>query len=154
MTLDSVDKRILRLMQEQGRLSNRELAEKVSLSPSPCWRRLKELEAAGVITGYAALLNPDALDLGLMAFTHVSLDNHHPETLSEFHGAVTDWPEVLECHMTSGDHDYTLKVVSKDLAAYQQFLSKKLMTVPGVRTVNTSFSLGRHKMTTALPVAP
>ena len=152
MKLDSTDKRILRVMQENGRLSNRELAEKVSLSPSPCWRRLRDLETNGVIRGYAALLDPDALDLGLMAFTHVSLDNHHPETLKVFHDSVTEWSEVLECHMTSGEHDYTLKVLTKDLADYQGFLSNKLMPIKGVRTVNTSFSLQRYKMTTALPV--
>ena len=152
MELDKTDKRILEVLQREGRLSNRELAEKVSLSPSPCWRRLKELESQGVIMGYVAMLEPDALGLGVMAFTHVSLDNHHPETLKEFHRAIMDCPEVLECHMTSGDHDYTLKVVAKDLASYQSFLSRQLMGVKGVRSVNSSFCLRQHKLTTALPV--
>ncbi|MEM7280125.1 MAG: Lrp/AsnC family transcriptional regulator [Pseudomonadota bacterium] len=152
MELDKTDKRILGLLQRVGRLSNRELAAKVSLSPSPCWRRLKELESQGFIKGYAAMLDPEALGLGVTAFTHVSLDNHHPATLKEFHGAIMDCPEVLECHMTSGDHDYTLKVIAKDLASYQSFLSQRLMSVKGVRSVNSSFCLKQHKLTTALPI--
>jgi len=146
------DVQILDVLQQQGRISNRELAERVGLSPSPCWRRVRALEEAGVIEAYVALLEPRALGLSVFAFAHVSLTDHHPESVEAFDRAIRDAPEVLECYMTSGEHDYMLKVVAADMAGYERFLSERLLALAAVRTVNTGFVLKRKKHTTALPL--
>ena len=145
MALDEFDLRILHEIQADGRISNRALAEKVSLSASPCWRRLRELEQKGIVRGYAALLNPAQVGLNVLAFAHVSLENHHADTVAQFDQAIADSPEVLECHSTSGEYDYILKIVVSDIAAYEAFLSGKLLQIPAVRTVNTRFSLRQKK---------
>ncbi len=146
------DIEILEILQTDGRVSNRDLAARVALSPSPCWRRVRALEDAGVIERYVALLAPDKLGLAVIAFAHVSLTDHHPQTVEEFDAAVARAPEVLECYMTSGEHDYMLKVITADMASYEHFLSEKMLRLPSVRTVNTGFVLRRKKYTTALPL--
>lgn len=146
------DVEILEVLQADGRISNRDLAAKVALSPSPCWRRVRTLEEDGVIERYVALLAPEKLDLAVIAFAHVSLTDHHPESVEEFDAAVDRAPEVLECYMTSGEHDYMLKVITADMASYEHFLSDKMLRLPSVRTVNTGFVLRRKKYTTALPL--
>ena len=152
MNLDRSDIAILEALQQDGRLSNRDLAKKVSLSPSPSWRRLRALEEAGVISHYAAVVNREKVGLSIMGFAHVSLHDHRAETVKKFDRAIMGAPQVLECHWTSGDHDYMLKVVAPDMAAYQEFLSEYLLKIGVVRTVNTSFVLKRQKSTTALPL--
>ena len=152
MKLDKADIAIIEALQNDGRLSNRELAKKVSLSPSPSWRRLRALEEAGVISHYAAVVNREKVGLTIMGFAHVSLHDHRAETVRKFDRAIMGAPQVLECHSTSGDHDYMLKVVAPDMAAYQEFLSEYLLKIGVVRTVNTSFVLKRQKSTTALPM--
>ena len=152
MNLDRSDIAILEALQQDGRLSNRDLAKKVSLSPSPSWRRLRALEEAGVISHYAAVVNREKVGLSIMGFAHVSLHDHRAETVKKFDRAIMGAPQVLECHSTSGDHDYMLKVVAPDMAAYQEFLSEYLLKIGVVRTVNTSFVLKRQKSTTALPL--
>jgi DNA-binding Lrp family transcriptional regulator len=152
MNLDRSDIAILEALQRDGRLSNRDLAKKVSLSPSPSWRRLRALEEAGVISHYAAVVNREKVGLSIMGFAHVSLHDHRAETVKKFDRAIMGAPHVLECHSTSGDHDYMLKVVAPDMASYQQFLSEYLLKIGVVRTVNTSFVLKRQKSTTALPL--
>ena len=152
MNLDRSDIAILEALQEDGRLSNRELAKKVSLSPSPSWRRLRALEDDGVISHYAAVVNRDKVGLSIMGFAHVSLHDHRAETVRKFDQAILVAPHVLECHSTSGGHDYMLKVVAPDMASYQEFLSEYLLKIGVVRTVNTSFVLKRQKSTTALPL--
>ncbi len=153
MLLDRFDIAILREIQADGRISNRDLAERVGLSPAPCWRRLRGLEENHVISGYAALLDSEKLGLTIVAFAHISLENHHARTVSEFDRAVQSSNEVLECYMTSGEYDYMLKVLAADMSHYEQFLSDVLMQIPAVRNVSTSFALRHKKLTTALPLS-
>ncbi len=152
MLIDRNDIAILQQLQCNGRTSNRELAEKINLSPAPCWRRLRMLEESGVIDHYAAILNPIKVGLSIVAFAHISLENHHANTVAEFDEAIQQAPEVLECYMTSGEYDYMLKVVTKDMPAYELFFSTVLMQISVVRNVSTSFSLKHKKLTTALPL--
>ena len=150
--LSKQDVAILRHLREDGRISNRDLANQVSLSPSPCWRRVRALEEQQVIRGYTALLDPEKLGLRVVAFAHVSLVDHHPPTVARFDQKISEAPEVLECFMTSGDHDYMLKVLTRDMSSYQDFLSEKLLSLDCVRTVNTSFALKQKKLSTRLPL--
>jgi DNA-binding Lrp family transcriptional regulator len=152
MKLDKPDISILEALQKDGRLSNRDLAKKVSLSPSPSWRRLRAMEDAGVISHYAAVLDREQVGLSIMGFAHVTLHDHRPENVKKFDRAILGAPQVLECHATSGEHDYMLKVVAPDMASYQDFLSDYLLKIGVVRTVNTSFVLKQQKSTTALPL--
>jgi DNA-binding Lrp family transcriptional regulator len=149
---DKYDIAILRELLRDGRLPNRTLAERVALSAAPCWRRVRALEAAGTIRGYAARLNPAAVGLNILAFAHVSLENHHPESVKPFDRIVSAAPEVLECYMTSGDYDYILKITAPDMASFERFLSNVLLRIPSVRTVNTRFVLRRQKETAELPL--
>ena len=152
MKLDKHDIAIIEALQKDGRLSNRDLAKKVSLSPSPSWRRLRALEDAGVISHYAAVVNREEVGLSIMGFAHVTLHDHRSENVKKFDQAILGAPQVLECHATSGEHDYMLKVVAPDMASYQDFLSSYLLKIGVVRTVNTSFVLKQQKSTTALPM--
>lgn len=152
MKLDKLDISILEAVQNDGRLSNRELAKEVSLSPSPSWRRLKALEEAGVISHYAAVVDRHKVGLSIMGFAHVTLHDHSADKVKKFDQAIMSAPQVLECHATSGGHDYMLKVVAPDMASYQDFLSEYLLKIGVVRTVNTSFALKQQKNTTVLPL--
>jgi len=151
--MDTFDRKILTILQDNGRLTNKELAEAVLLSPSPCWRRVQALEKSGIIQGYRAVLNQEKLGLTITAFAHITLDNHHTETVAAFDRAILQWPEVLECHATSGDHDYLLKIVTRDMPAYNRFVSDRLLKLPAIRAINSSFSLNCKKNTTHLPLA-
>ncbi|HVS78155.1 MAG TPA: Lrp/AsnC family transcriptional regulator [Steroidobacteraceae bacterium] len=150
--LDRLDRRILDELQADARISNQELAQRVGLSPAPCWRRLRRLEEEGFIEGYATLLSAPAIGLPIQAYALVSLENHHPETVRQFDQLVRDRPEVLECHSMSGPNDYLLRIVAADMEGYEQFLSTRVLQLPGVRSVNTSFVLRTKKFTTRLPV--
>lgn len=150
--MDKFDIAILKAVQKDGRLSNRDLARKVSLSPSPSWRRLRALEEAGVINHYAAVVDRHKVGLSIMGFAHVTLHDHSSEKVKRFDQAIMSAPQVLECHATSGGHDYMLKVVAPDMASYQDFLSEYLLKIGVVRTVNTSFALKQQKNTTVLPL--
>jgi Lrp/AsnC family leucine-responsive transcriptional regulator len=152
MKMDKWDISILKAVQKDGRLSNRELAKKVSLSPSPSWRRLRALEEAGVISHYAAVVDRHKVGLSIMGFAHVTLHDHSADNVKKFDRAIMSAPQVLECHATSGGHDYMLKVVAPDMASYQDFLSEYLLKIGVVRTVNTSFALKQQKNTTVLPL--
>lgn len=152
MSMDRTDTKILQALQKNGRLSNRELAEQVSLSNAPCWRRVKRLEEEGYIRGYTAIIDADKTGLKICAFAEVSLDNHHPDTVVGFLALISRCQEILECHAVSGGCDYLLKVLAKDMESYQEFLSHHLLRQPGVRTVNTLFSMKRQKSSTAIPV--
>jgi len=152
MKLSKSDIAILEAMQKDGRLSNRDLAKAVSLSPSPCWRRLRALEEEGVISHYAAVVDRHKVGLSIMGFAHVTLHDHNTENVEKFDRAILGAPQVLECHATSGGHDYMLKVVAPDMASYQDFLSEYLLKIGVVRTVNTSFALKQQKSTTVLPL--
>ncbi len=152
MKLDRFDIAILRELQRDGRMSNRELAGRVGLSPAPCWRRLRALEQDQVISRYTALLDAAKVGLSIVAFAHISLENHHTSTIIEFDKAIQSSDEVLECYMTSGEYDYMLKIVVADMVAYEKFFSEVLMQVPVVRNVSTSFAMRHKKLTTALPL--
>ena len=152
MTLDRYDRTILQCLQHNGRLPNRDLAEQVGLSAAPCWRRVKRLEEEGYIQDYIAQLNPQILGLQVAAFAEVSLDNHHGETLTAFNQMVESCPQILECHSVSGQCDYFLKIVERDMASYVSFLSGTLLQIKGIRSINTMFSLKQSKLTRELPL--
>ncbi|MEN8170849.1 MAG: Lrp/AsnC family transcriptional regulator [Pseudomonadota bacterium] len=153
MKLDRYDRRILELLQREGRLSNQELAERIGLSPSPCLRRVRALEESGLISGYRALLDAKRLGLTLMALIQISMDRHTPERFDNFEQRVRDLPEVLECLLVTGhDADYQLKVVVRDMEAYQALLLNKITRIEGVTGVHSSFVLRRVVDRTELPV--
>lgn len=153
MELDRYDSQILNILQADGRISNQELADRIGLSPSPCLRRVRVLEEGGLIVGYRALLDAKALGLTLMALIHISMDQHTPERFSAFEAAVAGIPEVMECLLITGQAaDYQLKVVVKDLDAYQELLLKRITGIAGVSGVHTSFVLRRVVDKTAFPV--
>lgn len=150
---DRYDAQILRELQADGRLTNQELADRIGLSPSPCLRRVRALEDAGVIAGYRALVDAKKLGLSLMALIHISMDRHTPERFDGFESAVQAIPEVLECLLITGQAaDYQLKVVVADMDAYQELLLKRITRIEGVTGVHSSFVLQRVVDRTALPV--
>lgn len=152
LDLDSKDRAILEALQTDGRLSNQDLARQVALSPSPCWRRVRRLEDTGVIRAYVALVDPAAVGLPVLAYAHVSLENHHSQTVESFDSLIRALPEVQECNAMAGEYDYLLKVRTASMEAYERFLRRGLLQHPGVRAVNTSFVLSQQKFTTAVPV--
>ena len=153
-TLDRYDQQILDILQKNGRISNQELAEAIKLSPSPTLRRVKQLEENGLIDGYVALLNAKKLGLSLMAFIGISMDKHTPERFNALESTLSQYPEVMECHLITGQSaDYLLKVIVKDMDSYQQFLLQKLTLIEGVTGVHTSFVMKSPIKSTALPVA-
>jgi Lrp/AsnC family leucine-responsive transcriptional regulator len=141
LDMDETDLKMLRILQDEGRLSNSELAERVSLSASPCWKRLKRLEAAGVIRGYQAILDRHILGLGIVAFVSILLDNHTEMTCRTFESGVLAMPEVIACHNITGQHDYLLQVLAEDMESYSAFVLNRLRTLPGVKEMHSSFSL-------------
>ena len=151
--LDRYDRQILAVLQEDGRISNQELAERIGLSPSPCLRRVRTLEEAGIIAGYRALVDARKLGLSLMALIGISMDKHTPERFSALEAVIRDIPEVLECLLITGQSaDYQLKVVVRDMDAYQHLLLNQITQIKGVTGVHTSFVLRRVVDRTALPV--
>jgi len=150
--MDRTDFRILDALQHDARLSSQALAERVGLSTSPCWRRLRKLEQAGVIRAQVALLDPERVGLTVTAIANVSLEDHHPDSVAEFDRVVKGRPEILECYATSGQYDYTLKVICESIVAYDRLLSEHIMRCRAVHQVNTSFVLRSTKNTTALPL--
>jgi len=150
--LDRLDRRILEELQADARIANQELAKRVGLSPAPCWRRLRRLEEAGYIAGYATLLKAATVGLPILAYALVSLENHHPESVRQFDQLIKERPEVLECHSMSGTNDYLLRIVAASMVAYEHFLSTQLLQLQAVRSVNTSFVLRTKKFTTRLPL--
>ena len=155
MEIDRYDREILRILQQDGRISNQDLADRIGLSPSPCLRRVRALEEAGFISGYRAQLDAKALGLSLMALIQISMDQHTPERFKDFEAAVRDIPEVLECLLITGQSaDYLLKVVVRDMDAYQELLLNRITRIPGVTGVHSSFVLRRVIDTAALPVGP
>lgn len=151
LTLDKTDLKILQVLQENGRLTNVELSERVALSPSPCLRRLKQLEDAGIIRQYAALLSPVAVELGLQAFIRVSISKASQSRM-DFSKAVCDWPEVLSCFALTGETDYLLHTFFTDMNAFSHFVLETLLSHPGVQDAQSSFVLKEVKNTTALPL--
>ena len=149
---DSTDLRLLECLQAEARLSNVELSERVHLSPSQCHRRLRRLEHAGLVLGYAAHLDRERLGFGVVAFVNVSLEKQSEHPAQAFNQAVQDLPEILECHAVSGEADYLLRVVAADLKAFSDFLMHRLLRLPMVAHVRSSILLDEVKSTTALPL--
>ncbi|WP_138379386.1 Lrp/AsnC family transcriptional regulator [Luteithermobacter gelatinilyticus] len=152
MVLDHIDFNILRELQSDGRLSNQELATRVGLSPSPCWRRVKRLEEEGIIKQYVALLDPDRIGLPIMAYCQVMLEKHQLDQSDQFDQMIRERAEVLEYYSMSGDYDFLLKVISRSIREYEEFQTQFLMRLPVVRSVSTSFVLRQKKHTTRLPL--
>jgi Lrp/AsnC family leucine-responsive transcriptional regulator len=151
--LDAIDRKILACLQQDGRMSLADLSDKVGLSPSPCARRVRMLERAGVILRYVAVLDQVATGLPVSVFVSVKLERQREQSLDRFAKAVARWPEVLECYLMTGPRDYLLRVVVPDLAAYERFLKEKLTKVEGVASIESSFALGQVKYTNVLPLA-
>jgi len=152
MKLDAIDRRILRALQRDGRLQNLELAKQVGLSPSPCLRRVRLLEEAGVIERYVALVNPAKVDASVTLFVRVWLTGQDEVTVDRFTDAVRELPQVLECHLMVGDCDFLLRVVASDLDAYRQFQIKHLSRIKGVQSLKTEIPMQKIKLTTELPI--
>ncbi|OOG49918.1 Lrp/AsnC family transcriptional regulator [Polaromonas sp. C04] len=154
--LDKLDKQILRSLQADGRATYDQIAEAVSLSPSAVLRRVKRLEATGVIDRYVALVKPEAVGLGLTAYINVRLEkhteSHKRNPMDLFRASVQTWPEVVECAALTGEMDYLLRVVMADMAHYSRFIMDTLLKHPSVQDCKTSFVMDRVKATTALPV--
>ncbi len=151
-TLDRIDKKILHELQQDGRLSNTELARRVSLSPTPCSERVKNLERHGHIQHYQAKLNPKLLNLELLVFVEISLLRTSPDYFAEFRDAVRRLPQVLECHLVSGNFDYLIKARVTDMKAYRDLLGETLLTLPGVSNSRTYFVMEEVKETQVLPI--
>lgn len=151
-TVDRIDLKLLRFLQKNGRASNLELAQAVNLSPAQTNRRHKRLEALGLIAAYEARLNAPALGLHVVAFIHIAMEKGHVRELPKFRESVAQFAEVQECYSVTGDFDYVLKIVAKDLKALSTFLMDKLMHHKGVSSVRSSVCLDELKCTSALPL--
>ncbi|HEX6958792.1 MAG TPA: Lrp/AsnC family transcriptional regulator [Ferrovibrio sp.] len=150
--LDVFDLRLLAALQREGRAANAALAERVGLSASQVSRRLAQLERSGLIERYAALLKPEAVGLSVQAFSNVSLERHVEELVHGFEQAVARHAEILECYSVTGEADFVLRIVAPDLKAFADFLTQRLLRIPGVRSVRSSIVLHRIKQTTELPL--
>ena len=151
--LDTIDRRILDQLQRNGRISNVELAGLVGLSPSPCLRRVRDLEDAGVIDRYAAILDQGAAGFSLSVFVQVTLERQIEAALEAFERVIAERPEVMECYLMTGDADYLLRIVVPDVAAYETFLKNHLIRIQGISSIKSSFALNRVKYETALPLS-
>lgn len=150
--LDETDLKILRELRNDGRLSNIRLAERVGLSPTPCWNRVRALEEAGVIDGYAALLNQKALGLPDTVLIEVTLEHHDDAALQRFGDEIIALPEVVEALLVTGEYDYLIKVAVSGTEGYEQFLRKRLYRLPGVRHSRSTFVLKRLKQSASVMV--
>ena len=150
--LDAIDRKILQSLQADGRMSLAELSEKVGLSPSPCLRRVRLLEKAGVIKRYVAMVDQQSVGLPVSVFVSLKLESQRQQMLANFGKLVARWPEVLECYLMTGPRDYLLRVVVEDLAAYERFLKQKLTRVEGIASIESSFALEQVKYTNVLPI--
>jgi len=153
-TIDELDRSILSILQEEGRITNVELASRVGLTAPPCLRRMRALEESGVIKGYHAELDPGALGYGIMVFALVSLRSQAEDDLRAFESHVATLPEVRECHMLNGEIDFILKIVAHDLQSFQNFLTSKLTPAPNVASVKTSLTIRTSKTSCGIPVDP
>lgn len=150
--LDEIDRKILAALQEDGRMTIQALADRVGLSPSPCLRRVRILEEAGIIARYAAVIDQTRIGLPVSVFVSVKLERQRSEELDRFAKAIALWPEIVECYLMTGPRDYLLRVVAADLAAYERFLRDKLTRLEGVASIESSFALGQVKFSNKLPL--
>ena len=150
--LDRIDRKILEHLQADGRLTNQDLAARVALSPSPCLRRVRALEEAGVVRQYVALVDPLKVGLAMLAYVTVKLEKRGKMPVEQFTRAVQSWPEVIACYSMTGDMDYLMRVQVEDLDHYARFIMEKLLKQPGVIDIRSNFILERVKDTTAVPL--
>ncbi|MGO4854536.1 Lrp/AsnC family transcriptional regulator [Phaeovulum sp. W22_SRMD_FR3] len=150
--IDAINARILQLLQEDGRMTNAKLAEHLSMSETPCWRRLKRLEEGGIIEGYQARLNRRKLGLGVMAFVQLRCSEHDPAATAEFQRIIEASPNILACHNTTGADDFLLIAVAQDLDDYSAFVEGTLRRLPGVTGIRSNLSLREMKSSSKLPV--
>ena len=151
-SLDAIDVRIIAAVQNDGRISINDLAGKVGLSPSPCARRLRILEEKGVIKGYAAMIDQTKVGLPVSAFASIKLERQREEDLDRFARAVAGWPEVVDCYLMTGQRDYLMRIVVRDLQAYETFIKSKLTRLEGIASIETSFALDQVKRAEVLPI--
>jgi len=149
--LDRIDRNILNILQQKGRISYTELADRVGLSTTPCMERVKRLERDGVITGYHARINPEMLDYNLLVFVEIALSYQSPDAFEKFNRAVETLPYILECHLVSGDADYLLKARLQDMSQYRELLGQMLLTLPGVKNSKSYIVMEEVKEHSALP---
>ncbi|VVO08144.1 Lrp/AsnC family transcriptional regulator [Pseudomonas fluorescens] len=151
-TLDRTDRALLAALQGNARLTVAELADSVSLTSSPCWRRIKMLEERGAITGYQAILSPKELGYGVTAFVSVMMSSHSKDNARNFEKRLLDIPEIVTCHNVSGRYDFLLEVVAKDLESFGEFAREVLQTLPGVKEIYSSFSFKSVKQSRFIPI--
>ncbi|WP_282095062.1 Lrp/AsnC family transcriptional regulator [Epibacterium ulvae] len=149
--MDKIDLKIIRLLQENGRLTNQDLAEAVNLSPSPCLRRTRALEASGVIKGYAAIVDEKAFGLPITVFVQIRLSEHTGPAVQAFEAKIRDIDRILDCYVVTGSDDYILRVLTRDLADYERFVRESLHCIPGIASIDTSFAYGTVKRSMILP---
>ena len=152
IALTAVDRKILRALQEDGRMTIQAVADRVGLSASPCLRRIRQMERAGIIAGYSAVVEQKAVGLPVSVFISIRLERQRSHELDAFGAAISGWPEVMECYLMTGQFDFLLRVVCADLGAYEQFLRERLTQVEGVASIESSFSLGQVKYSRVLPL--
>ena len=150
--LTALDRKILRALQEDGRMTIQAIADRVGLSASPCLRRIRQMERAGIIAGYSAVVEQKAVGLPVSVFISIRLERQRSHELDAFGAAISRWPEVMECYLMTGQFDFLLRVVCADLGAYEQFLRERLTQVEGVASIESSFSLGQVKYSRVLPL--
>jgi len=150
--LDKYDKLILHHLQQDARLSHVALSERINLSPSQCARRLQQLEKAGVITGYSAIIDPQALGLDVVALINITLEKHQENIAGAFEQAVQARPEILECLLITGDGDYEMRVIARNLQGFSRFISEHLMKMPGVSSIKSNIQLSQIKARSSLPL--
>ena len=150
--LSTIDRKILRALQEDGRLTIQAIADRVGLSASPCLRRIRQMEKAGIIAGYSATVDQKAVGLPVSVFISIKLERQRARELDAFAAAIGGWPEVMECYLMTGEADYLLRVVVADLDAYEQFLILHLTRVPGIANIRSSFALKQVAYRTELPI--
>jgi Lrp/AsnC family transcriptional regulator, leucine-responsive regulatory protein len=151
--LDDIDRKILAVLQADGRISLADLSAKIGLSPSPCLRRIRILERDGIIARYVAVLDQGKVGLPVSVFVSIKLESQREQALERFNKAIAKWPEVLECYLMTGPRDYLLRIVVADLSAYERFLKQKLTKVDGIASIESSFALEQVKYSHVLPIA-
>lgn len=150
--LDDIDRRIIAAVQADGRMTVAEIAARVGLSASPCARRVRMLEEAGIIKGYSAVIDQKKVGLPISAFASIKLERQREDDLDRFAAAVARWPEVVDCYLMTGQRDYLMRIVVRDLEAYERFLKDKLTRLDGVASIETSFALVQIKRSEVLPL--
>lgn len=152
MAIDEFDRKILKELQKDARLKNTELSQRVGLSPTPCWRRVKRMEDAGIIENYVTIVNSNALGLSVCVFVNVTLGKHGEDSVKKFAEMVTLIPEVLDCYLMTGDSDYLLRVVVSGVEDFERFLNERLFPLDSIDHVKSSFALKQYKNAKSLPI--